>query len=76
MNEFPKDSDGSAKVALIGIDRSLCAWGELLNYFNQQRESITKIMTFLKSLRDLTEQEFPNARDFIRPGFDEQSQDG
>ncbi|HKG78429.1 MAG TPA: hypothetical protein VKA78_03405, partial [Pyrinomonadaceae bacterium] len=24
--EFPKDSDGSAKVALIGIDRSIAAW--------------------------------------------------
>ena len=24
--DFPKDSDGSAKVALIGIDRSIAAW--------------------------------------------------
>ena len=26
-NGFPKDSDGSAKVALISIDRSIGAWG-------------------------------------------------
>src|SRR4029078_3464222 len=24
--DFPRDSDGSAKVALIGIDRSIAAW--------------------------------------------------
>lgn len=33
MKEFPKDSDGSAKVALIGIDRSMGAWGEMKNIF-------------------------------------------
>ncbi len=37
------DSDGSAKIALIAVDR----------------------------LRRTTEQVFPRARDFIRPGFDE-----
>jgi hypothetical protein len=25
-DEFPKDSDGSAKVALLGIDRSIAGW--------------------------------------------------
>ena len=29
LDEFSKDSDGSAKVALIGIDRSIGAWGEI-----------------------------------------------
>lgn len=71
LDEFPKDSDGSAKVALIGIDRSLCAWSKLLPYFKRHKTSITKMMTFLKSLRDLTEAEFPHARDFIRVGFDD-----
>jgi hypothetical protein len=56
---------------LIGIDRSLWAWSELFNYFNEQVEGISNIISFLKSLRNLTEEEFPHARDFIRPGFDE-----
>ena len=30
-DEFPKDSDGSAKVALIAIDRSIAAWGTIRN---------------------------------------------
>lgn len=29
IGEFPRDSDGSAKVALVGVDRSIGAWGEL-----------------------------------------------
>jgi hypothetical protein len=29
LEGFPKDSDGSAKVALIAIDRSMAAWGHI-----------------------------------------------
>ncbi len=71
LNDFPKDSDGSAKIALIGIDRSISVLGELLNHFQIQREEILNIINYLKRLRDLTEIEFPDARAFIRAGFDE-----
>jgi len=71
LNDFPKDSDGSAKIALIEIDRSISAWGEFLNYLQGQREKILNIISYLKRLRDMTEIEFPNARAFVRPGFDE-----
>jgi hypothetical protein len=69
---IPKDSDGSAKVALIQIDRSICAWNGLLNIFCDQAKEITDILGHLKRIRDLAEKEFPDARAFIRPGFDEQ----
>jgi hypothetical protein len=72
LNDFPKDSDGSAKIALIEIDRSISAWGEFLNYFPEQRKNILYIINYLKRLRDITEIEFPNASTFVRPGFDEQ----
>jgi len=71
LDDFPKDSDGSAKIALIGIDRSISVLGELLNYFQMQREKILNIINYLKRLRDLTEIEFPDALAFIRVGFDE-----
>jgi hypothetical protein len=29
FDEFARDSEGSAKIALIGIDRSIGAWGEV-----------------------------------------------
>ena len=71
LNDFPKDSDGSTKVALIGMDRSISAWGEILKYFPDQRENIISIITHLERLRKRTENEFPDARAFVRPGFDE-----
>jgi len=70
-NNFPKDSDGSAKVALIGMDRSISAWGKLLNYFTDQEQEILNIIAHLERLRTSTENEFPEARAFVRPGFDE-----
>jgi len=70
-NGFPKDSDGSAKVALIGIDRSISAWGKVLGYFPWQKEKLIEIIAFLKRLCQMVETEFPDARAFVRPGFDE-----
>ena len=71
LGDFPKDSDGTAKVALIGIDRSIGAWGETLTIFPDQEKETMKIISVLKRLRDIAEKEFPEARYFIRPGFDE-----
>ncbi len=70
-NQFPKDSDGSAKVALIGIDRSIGAWGILLHYLPDQEESILSMLSTLERLRHFIEAGFPQARAFVRPGFDE-----
>ncbi len=70
---LPKDSDGSAKVALIGIDRSIGAWGKLQKHFKGEKNSILDILLHLKRLRRGVEQEFPNAKSFKRPGFDTQN---
>jgi hypothetical protein len=69
--EFPKDSDGSVKVALIGIDRSIAAWGKMLQIFPEQEDEILEILVILERLRRSTEKEFPQARDFKRIGFDD-----
>jgi hypothetical protein len=70
-NEYsPKNASGSAKVALIGIERSLAAWGEMLNQFPEQESSILNLLVKLKRLLIQVETAFPNARAFIRPGFD------
>ena len=52
LGDFPKDSDGSAKVALIGIDRSISAWGKILKVFPDQEEESISIVSFLKRLGD------------------------
>lgn len=71
LAELPKDSDGSAKIALIAIDRSLSAWAIMLENFSAQEGPILKILMILEKLRRLTETTFPAARSFVRPGFDE-----
>lgn len=70
LDEFPKDSDGSAKVALIAIDRSIAAWGQMREHFPQRRDDILDILVHLDRLRRKTETLFPDARAFVRPGFD------
>ena len=70
-SESPKDSDGSAKVALIGIDRSLAGWRLMQLAAPESATSIIPLILQLARLRNLTESEFPEARQYIRPGFDE-----
>jgi hypothetical protein len=68
---MPRDSDGSAKVALLGIDRSLAAWARMRQHFPERADNILDILVHLERLRRLTEKTFPNARAFERPGFDD-----
>ncbi len=69
--DFPKDSDGSAKVALIGIDRSIAAWRMMQLSLPEREESIVPLILQLERLRLRLENGFPEARNFVRPGFDE-----
>jgi 8-oxo-dGTP pyrophosphatase MutT (NUDIX family) len=68
---FPKDSDGSAKVALIGIDRSIAAWKILLPHLAPQHSQTIQLIEMLENLKIRVEKRFPDARAFVRPGFDE-----
>jgi len=67
---FPQDANGSAKVAIIGIERSIAAWGGLLHEFPEQENSILDVLVALKKLLRLVDATFPDARAFVRPGFD------
>ena len=69
-DEFPSDSDGSAKIALIAIDRSIGAWAVIPHYNHLYAERVLEIISFLDRLRQAVEETFPRARSFIRPGFD------
>ncbi len=71
LEEMSKDSDGSAKIALIEIERSISAWSELLKYFEAEKKDILKTICHLKQILEMAEKEFPQARSFIRPGFDQ-----
>jgi hypothetical protein len=68
---FLQDANGSAKVAILGIERSIAAWGGLLQQFPEQENPILDMLVALKKLLQQIDAVFPNARAFIRPGFDE-----
>lgn len=65
------DSDGSAKVALLGVDRSVAAWRMMQLSLPQRSESIVPLILQLACLRNSLLKTFPKASEFIRPGFDE-----
>lgn len=67
----PNDADGSAKVALIAIDRTIGAWARLRERLEGEADAMLDLLVQLERLRRATEREFPQARAFKRPGFDE-----
>ncbi len=64
---FPKDSEGSAMVALMGIDSSIGAWNYLRGKLTSERETIIPIIRMLLWLKMEVEKEFPNTKDFVWP---------
>jgi hypothetical protein len=66
-----RDSSGSAKVALIAIERSLAAWVALREMFPEETDSILEILVHLDRLRRSLRKRFPRAKSFKRPGFDD-----
>jgi hypothetical protein len=69
-DEFASDSDGSAKIALVAIDRSMSAWAVISHNDHDHAETVFEMVSFLDRLRRAVEKTFPGARSFIRPGFD------
>ena len=63
------DAQGSAKVALIGIDRSRKALRQLKSKSPDAR--IERLLGRLERLGAELERRFPDARAFVRPGLDE-----
>jgi len=75
LDEYPKDSEGSAKIALIAIDRSIGAWGTIYGLDSFQNEKILRFIAYLDRLREEVEKSFPGARSFARPGFEKTASD-
>jgi hypothetical protein len=67
---FPSDADGSAKIALVAIDRSIGAWAQLRRHFDREEDAMLDLLVQLERLRRAVEREFPSARAFQRPGLD------
>jgi hypothetical protein len=69
--DWPPDYDGTAKVALLGIDRSHAAWLELVDRGLATDAEAAPCIADLVWLGDALERALPNARAFVRPALDE-----
>ncbi len=69
LNDLQSDTNGSIKIALIAIERSVMAWTALMT--DENAPTIKPHISLLENIKQKTETKFPKARDFIRPGFDE-----
>ena len=69
--DWPPDHDGSAKVALLGIDRSHAAWLELVEEGVATDADAASCIADLVWLGEALERVFPKARAFVRPALDE-----
>ena len=65
--EDPRDYDGSAKVALIGIGRSHAAWLQIAD----SHANVVRFIAELVWIGEALERLFPCADAFVRPAFDE-----
>lgn len=71
QDPIQNDANGSAKITLIAIERSLSAWETIRSFFPEKTDDLLDLFRILAWLQRETLHLFPNAYKFIRPGFDE-----
>lgn len=65
------DCNGSAKIALLAIDESLQGWQTFFRHIPHKEDSLLNLLKHLDKLKNNLELQFPDARSFVRPGFDD-----
>ena len=65
------DMNGSAKIALICIDRSISSWSDLLKNNPGMEDEHLIILKQLSRIQKQAKDIFPDAMKFHRPGFDD-----
>lgn len=69
--EYPADWKVSARIALLGIERSLAAWAVLYQYLPEFRDEMLPFMGCLQKAKRLVSKRFPQAVGWQRPYFDQ-----
>jgi hypothetical protein len=71
-DQVQSDCNGSAKIALIGIDESRRAWAVLMQAGKATADGVpAQAVRILGELDAAVRERFPRAVEFVRPGFDE-----
>lgn len=65
------DYNGTAKLVLNCIERSVYSWTSLMKYYPEDELEILNSLAILQKLNEMIRSRFPDANKFIRPGFDE-----
>ncbi len=65
------DKNGSAKIAMIAIHRSIEAFAFLYNHLQDLEDEVLRFLADLSRIQKLLKKAFPEAMDFKRPGFDD-----
>lgn len=68
---YQNDSDGSAKIALLAVERSTQAWIQIYDLLPDREDDFLNILAMLSKLKTMIAEEFPDAMKFKRPGFDD-----
>lgn len=67
-----QDINGSAKVAAIGITKSMESLRRLYQILEDHRPVITELLTLAEKILHYLQIEFPGYKSFIRPGLDKE----
>jgi hypothetical protein len=65
------DRNGSAKIAIIALTRSIDALMLLLRFIPDEEDHLLEGLVRLERIKKRALKDFPEAMDFRRPGFDE-----
>lgn len=66
-----RDSDGSAKVAFIGLSRSMDVLTRVHQWMTPMQNEVMPLLSSVYELIEGLEQDFPGYKTFKRPGFDD-----
>ncbi len=70
-NPIQHDANGTAKITLITIEKSIAAWEIVLQRLPDAEDDVLDILVLLSRLKRGIKKEFPQTEGFVRPGFDE-----
>lgn len=68
---YQYDRNGTGKVVLVSIDKSIAAFSILFEKLSKKQDEILDFLNTLSKIKTAVEKEIPDARKFIRPGLDE-----
>jgi hypothetical protein len=67
---YQTDANGSAKVAMIAVERTMGAWQNMLELGAINEDKCLDLLSLLEQIKNAAIKEFPDAKKFVRVGFD------